>query len=205
MYTYLISGIVFGLSAGLSPGPLQTLVITQSLHYGKKEGFKVAIAPLLTDIIIIILSLLLLKQLESYQPVLGCISFLGGGFLTYLGLESVRFKGSAIHFDLHPPNSIRKGIIANILNPSPYLFWLTIGAPLMIRAWKHHVLAAVFFLILLYSLLVGSKMALAYITDRSRNFFKSRGYIWAIRFLGVLLLIYALLFFRKGFNFLHIF
>ena len=39
----LLFGIVFGLAAGLSPGPLITLVVSETLKNGKKEGIKVAI------------------------------------------------------------------------------------------------------------------------------------------------------------------
>lgn len=50
IFTFLISGIIFGLSAGISPGPLLALVISETLKFGRKEGIKVAIAPLITDI-----------------------------------------------------------------------------------------------------------------------------------------------------------
>ncbi len=40
----LISGLVFGLSGGLTPGPLLALIITQSLRYGPREGIRIAIA-----------------------------------------------------------------------------------------------------------------------------------------------------------------
>lgn len=38
MAAYLVSGIVFGLSSGLAPGPLLTLVLTETLRHGKKGG-----------------------------------------------------------------------------------------------------------------------------------------------------------------------
>lgn len=47
---FLFLGIALGLSAGLSPGPLQAIVISETLLKGKKEGIKVALAPLLTDL-----------------------------------------------------------------------------------------------------------------------------------------------------------
>lgn len=47
---FLISGIVFGLAAGVAPGPLLALVFSETLKYGKKEGVTVAISPLITDL-----------------------------------------------------------------------------------------------------------------------------------------------------------
>ena len=46
-------GVVFGLAAGLMPGPLLALVIQQTLRHGPGEGIKVAAAPLLTDLPIV--------------------------------------------------------------------------------------------------------------------------------------------------------
>ncbi len=69
MFEYLLPGIFIGLSAGFSPGPLMTVVISQTLHHGIKEGLKVAIAPLLTDlpiIAIIIFSLSLFLNIDLF-------------------------------------------------------------------------------------------------------------------------------------------
>ena len=44
MITALTSGLILGLPAGLVPGPLLALVITQSLKHNMKEGIKVALA-----------------------------------------------------------------------------------------------------------------------------------------------------------------
>jgi len=54
---YLILGLTLGLSAGITPGPLLTLVITASLRRGWAGGLQVALAPLITDAPIIIFSI----------------------------------------------------------------------------------------------------------------------------------------------------
>ncbi|MCX9013779.1 MAG: hypothetical protein OIN89_03135 [Candidatus Methanoperedens sp.] len=48
--TFLVSGMIFGLTSGISPGPLLTLVISETLKNGSSGGMKVAVAPLITDI-----------------------------------------------------------------------------------------------------------------------------------------------------------
>ena len=90
MFTFLGAGIVLGLSAGLSPGPLLALVMAHSLRHGSREGAKVALAPLLTDLPIILIAVLILKQFSSIQIVLGVVSIIGGLFVTYLAYESLR-------------------------------------------------------------------------------------------------------------------
>ena len=61
MNSLLMSGMLLGLSAGLSPGPMLTLVVSQTLRHGIQEGVKVAFAPLLTDTPIVIACLLFLS------------------------------------------------------------------------------------------------------------------------------------------------
>ncbi len=60
--TILLSGIGLGLSAGISPGPILTLAISYTLQHGLKEGIKIAIVPLITDLPIIAITLGLLSR-----------------------------------------------------------------------------------------------------------------------------------------------
>jgi len=57
----LFSGVIFGLVQGLTPGPLVTLVISETLKFGKAEGFKVAVSPLITDSTIILFAVFALS------------------------------------------------------------------------------------------------------------------------------------------------
>lgn len=194
-YSYLISGAVFGLSAGLSPGPLLTLVISETLKYNAAEGIKVALSPLLTDIPIILFIVLVLSRLSKVLPLLGAISICGGIFIAYLGWESLRFKGAEAALDSPPPRSIRKGVAANFLNPSPYLFWLSIGAPMLLKA---DALGGIVFVSVFYLLLVGSKVLIALAVGKSRSFLKSGFYVLAVRVLGIALFGFAVVFLRNG-------
>ena len=128
---FLISGTIFGLTAGISPGPLLTLVVTETIKHNKAEGIKVAIAPFLTDIPIIFLTMFVLSKLSNFDPFLGTISILGGIFIIYLGYESIKTKGLDMDFQKLKPQSIKRGIIVNVMSPHPYLFWLTVGAPIL--------------------------------------------------------------------------
>ena len=138
METVLITGVVLGLSAGLSPGPILTLVIVQTLKHGISEGIKVSLAPFVTDTPIIIVSLFVLSRMSNLKPVLGVITVFGGIYLFYLGYESIRFKGVELARQEVDPQSFKKGIMVNFLNPNPYLFWISIGGPLVIKASQRH-------------------------------------------------------------------
>lgn len=195
---YLLTGLAFGLSAGISPGPLLTLVMTQTLKHGAREGVKVSLAPLLTDLPIIIVVLFILDRLTSLDPVLGAISLFGAGYLLYLGYESLMFKGDMPSDQAEAPHSIRKGIVANFLNPSPYMFWFSIGGPLMLKAFNLSLIAAILFIVPFYCLLVGAKCTVAIVAGRSRHFLRSRTYIYTVRGLGLVLCLFGLLFVKDA-------
>jgi threonine/homoserine/homoserine lactone efflux protein len=198
MISFLTTGTILGLSAGFTPGPLLTLVISETLKHDLKAGVKVALAPILTDLPIIILTLFMLAKLSHFHKVLGAISFLGGLFILYLGYESVRTKGVNIGLRDPKARSLRKGIIVNALSPYPYLFWFSVGAPTTIKAMGQSVFAAVAFVSSFYVLLVGSKIGLAILVGRSRSFLTGNPYVYTMRFLGLVLFVLAVLLFYDG-------
>ncbi len=198
MIELLIAGITLGLYAGFSPGPLLVLVISQTLKHGYKEGIKVALAPIITDVPIILVTVLFLSLISRYNSILGVISIIGGVYLLYMAYESFKTRGLTENIEAEEPKSFRKGATVNFLNPSPYLFWITIGSPIIINAYAESILSPILFLIGFYTLLVGSKIALAYATSKSRDFITGKTYIYIMRILGVVLVIFALYFFNQG-------
>ena len=196
--TALITGLILGLSGGLSPGPLLTLVVSETLRFGAREGVKVSIAPLLTDLPIVSLALLSVGQLSNIQSALGLVSLLGAVALAYYGFESLRFRGVAVELDETKPRSLRKAVVANLLNPNPYLFWFSIGAPLVVKALQAGTYQAGLLVVSFYFVLTGSKALLALIVGRSRHFLHGGLYVAIIHALGLALLLFALLFLRDG-------
>jgi threonine/homoserine/homoserine lactone efflux protein len=202
MLEFLSAGILLGMAAGFAPGPLLVLVISETLRHGIKAGLKVSIAPLITDVPIILVSLLILNRLSEFKPILGCISIIGGLFILYLGYESLKTKGVELNLSSVKASSFKKGVITNALNPHPYVFYMTVGAPIIYRSISQHFLYTVSFVGSFLLLLVGSKVILAMVVERSRTFLKGRLYIWVMRILGVLLIIFSIVLFRDGFELL---
>ncbi len=200
--TFLAAGCIFGLAGGFSPGPTTTVVVSQTLRFGFLDGIKVAIAPALTDAPIILVAVLLVGQVSRFEPILGIISFFGAAFLLYLAYESFRVRGIEIDDTEVEPRSIRKGFMANLLNPHPYLFWFVIGAPKLIEAFEISWMTAVAFIVGLYVCLIGAKILVAFLVGRSRKFLKSRGYVYVNRTLGVVLAGFSIFFLRDGMRFL---
>jgi threonine/homoserine/homoserine lactone efflux protein len=88
--------------------------------------------------------------------------------------------------------------MVNALNPHPYLFWFSVGAPIMVKAQEENGFGALAFVTSFYVCLVGSKICLALIVGKSRAFLEGRIYVYTMRVLGVLLFVFALLLFRDG-------
>ncbi len=198
MLSYLTFAAILGLSSGFAPGPLLTLVIAETLQHGRAAGVKVAVAPLITDTPIVILVLLLLSQVSHVEPLLGGIAIAGGIFVFYLGIGSIRIRAVIISGEQVRERSLAKGVMTNLLSPSPYLFWVGVGAPILIRAYQENPIYALGFLTGFYSLMVGSKILLAMLTARSRYFLSGELYINIMRLLGMAMCLLAVLLIHDG-------
>jgi threonine/homoserine/homoserine lactone efflux protein len=201
---YLIMGSFLGLTAGISPGPLITLVIAQTLKHGKKEGIKIAVSPLFTDLPIITFTLLIFTRLAQSGTLLGIIAFLGGIFVAYLGFETIQTKGILLNKQNANSRSLRKGITANFLSPYPYLFWMTIGSPLLLQAYSISLIAVISFLLSFYTLMVGSKILVALLVSKSQTLIGNKYYIFIMRLLGLILFFFAAKFIYDGIQILQI-
>ncbi|MGD9106908.1 MAG: LysE family transporter [Desulfobacterales bacterium] len=202
MLNFLGIGFILGLSAGFAPGPLLTLVISETLQHDIRAGVKVALAPMITDLPIIMLTLFILVNLSGFHKVLGIISCMGGLFILYLGWQSIVTKGVELNLQVTRPKSLAKGIIVNTLNPHPYLFWFGVGGPTITKAMNLGMVAPLVFIGSFYVLLVGSKILIAVLVGKSRSFLVGKGYIYTMRLLGVALCVLAMILFRDGFNLL---
>jgi threonine/homoserine/homoserine lactone efflux protein len=204
MVEFLSTGTLLGLAAGFAPGPLLVLVISETLRHNIKEGIKVSLAPVITDLPILLVALFVLTRLSNFNLLIGMISILGGLFVLYLAYESLRTKGVELDLEEQTSNAFKKGVITNVLNPHPYVFYMTVGAPITFKALEQNVFSAIAFLGSFIFLLVASKVVLAFIVGKSRTFLKGKAYISIMRILGLLLILFSIFLFRDGLKLLSI-
>ncbi len=202
--SFFISGAIFGLVAGISPGPLLTLVISETLKHNRKEGFKVACVPLLTDVPIVFVSVFFLAKISSSNLIFGIISLTGAFFLFYLSYEIFKVKELSLDLQKMNSQSLKKGIITNILNPHPYLFWITIGAPTVIKAFNINALSVCMFISSFYLFLIGSKIVIILLISKSKTFLNNILYIYLLRFLGLVLFFFGVVFIKEALHFFWI-
>jgi len=191
MFYYLATGALLGLGAGLSPGPLLALVISESLRRGAAAGIRVALAPLVSDLPIIFFVLLGLGQIGRLSLLPGVLALAGGGVVIWMGLGELRGTGPVVAEDLPEAHPLRRGVLVNVFSPYPYLFWLGVGGPMIFKALGQSPAAPLAFLGSFYLLLVGSKALLACAVGRLM-FLRGRGYRIILRILAILLCLFGL-------------
>ena len=192
MLSALLVGVMFGLSAGFAPGPLLTLVVTQTLQHSTKEGIMVAAAPVITDVPIVLISFFILYNLSSLGPTLGIIAAVGGLYVLYLAYETLKTGPVKVNTSLIQPKSLRKGAAVNALNPHPYLFWATVGVPFILKTQQNDPISPWLFIFTFYLFLIGSKVMIALIVGKFRTFLEGKIYLYMMRALGAVLAGFAI-------------
>lgn len=190
----LLLALTLGLAAGLSPGPLLTLVVTATLARGFGAGLRVAMAPLVTDVPIVFLVLLVLDRLPPTW--LAALSIVGGVFVLLIGILTWREQPPDLTAEAAATGSkgdLGRGVLVNFLSPHPWIAWATILGPQVVALWQEARPVAVGFVTLFYLLLVGSKVAIAALVARGRRHLDAGRYRLVLRACAVLLLLFGVL------------
>lgn len=159
MLELIVRGTSIGFSAGMTPGPLQALLLSSALTLGWRRTIPAIFSPLLTDIPIVIVCVFLLGQLPPQFITL--IQFVGGLFVLYLAWGTYQGwrRGDTISAGDSEAakaagNPLPRAVMMNFLSPGPYLFWSLINGPLLIQALNTSPLHAIAFLLSFYGVFI---------------------------------------------------
>lgn len=186
MLSNFLQGMALGFGSGVAPGPMFALVLAAALRGGFRNGAAVAMSPLVTDLPIVALSITVLAQLPA--SVVAKLAFVGAAVLAWNAYHAARDAFTVSLDDLrssaeHAPSagrSLRQGVITNFTNPSPWMFWMSIGGPLLTSAWSQSPASAAAFVLPFYVQLVGFKVLLAYAVGASRERISERTYRYTL-------------------------
>ncbi|MDJ0762821.1 MAG: LysE family transporter [Myxococcota bacterium] len=142
------------------PGPFQAYLLSQSLRWGWRLTLPVALAPLVSDGPIICLVLLVLSLLS--KQTLGIIQIAGGVFILYLAYDGTYRSTREVASEqpvgaASARSSVKgglKGAAMNALNPAPYIFWSTVGGPILLTGWRESPGIGIAFLVGFYGTLI---------------------------------------------------
>jgi threonine/homoserine/homoserine lactone efflux protein len=132
----ILLGSLLGVFSGIVPGPFSALIAATALERGFWVGVRVAVVPLLTEVVALALTALLLDRLP--EQVLGYMGMAGGVLVLWLAWRTFRRAGD-------PPEAepmrgsgrrILQSALVALLSPAPWVFWLLVGSPLFLASWR---------------------------------------------------------------------
>jgi threonine/homoserine/homoserine lactone efflux protein len=112
--------------------------MSRALHHGWQRTLPAAFAPLVSDGPIIIPALLVLSQMPLWLE--RVLQTAGGFFLLYLAFGTFKTWRDFSAKSSSPPDSgsmnLLKAAFVNLLNPNPYLGWMLVMGPFLMKGWR---------------------------------------------------------------------
>jgi len=131
---FLVEAVLVSLSGVLAPGPITSV----SVGYGSEDpwaGTQVAVGHGLVEFPVMIAVFLGVGALVEVPLVRSLIGLVGGVFLLYLGVDMLRSIGVGA---VQPVGGARSPLAAGALlslgNPYFLIWWMTVGAGLILRS-----------------------------------------------------------------------
>lgn len=131
----LVLGCVLGLFSGAIPGPFSALIAATALRGGFWAGFRIGVVPVVTETIVMAVTALVLSQLPEHA--LRWMGIAGGLFIFYLATRTWRESRSPAGAEplAGSVRQVTEGAVLAVVSPTPWVFWLLIGAPLFLASW----------------------------------------------------------------------
>lgn len=178
MLELITRGIGLGFGAGSTPGPFMSYLIATTLSRGWKIGMVVILAPLVSDLPIIIITTLLLAELSN--SVISVMQIVGGLFVLYIAWgawgqyragETFVSKTDKIKVGERGVfrQTLRQAVMMNLLSPGPYLFWGTVNGPLLRDGLDQSLWHGIAFLVAFYGTFIGMMAGMVLVFDRLRT------------------------------------
>lgn len=162
MWIFFTQGFAMGLYAALQPGPFQTYLLSETLRRGWRKALPMALAPLVSDLPPVLLTLLVLSRMPA--GFLNALRIAGGLLMLYLARGAyqafTRKQADPLPLDETPAKSLFSAAAINLLSPSVYLFWTTIGAPIVLQGWQQSPMHGLAFILGMYMVFIPSLAAL---------------------------------------------
>ncbi len=172
MWAYLLQGFIYGFAAAVQPGPFQTYVISQTLRNGWRQTLPAALAPLISDGPILILTQVALSRVPVWFERFLYVA--GGLFILYLACSAfvAWWNFDEARVVRHPAGkqSAVRAAMMNALSPGPYLYWSLVTGPILLTGWRQAPVNGVGFLVSFYAAMVLSLGAIIVAFGTARQF-----------------------------------
>lgn len=182
LYEFLLLGIL----AGISPGPITALMLGETFKHGMKQGLKVPLALIVSNIFFGFGTVSLLSLGLQVDGFLKGLTMVGALVLVYFGIQEWR-ASAELRID-HNPRPFQKALFIEVSNPHPYVFWITLLAPSILLIEMTHMPIA---WSLFVAGLVGTKTLLVLMAHFLRPYLRPKYIKWLNRFLAVALIAFG--------------
>ncbi len=202
---------IVGFSGAMMPGPVTTLIVTETARRGWIAGPLITIGHVLLELAMVVALFFGLGDVLKQNEIAGAIGLLGGVFLLWMGAAIVRDAWTGrVSFNLDQPtttsgptgNPIVAGILTSVANPYWLLWWATVGAASLIT-FRAFGLAGII------AFYIGHTLAdwvwnnlVAFVVASGRRILNDRIYRGILVVCGAFLIALSIYFLRSGLGFL---
>jgi len=153
---------------------LQAFLVSRVAATGWKRTLPACLAPLISDVPIVLLVLLVLGQLsENAQNLLRASGGVLLLYFAYVTMRQLRQPG-ALETHSSAPRTLLDAVLVNLLNPNPYIGWSLVLGPAVLAAWHEHPSHAVVLVGAFYCTMVVMLALFVFLVGTAR-FLGSRG------------------------------
>lgn len=133
-------GMLLGVGAAISVGPIFVTIIQEAATRGFGSSFRVIIGSAVADIVLLLPSLAFSWLIAGVAAASFWVGLIGVAFFAYLGIGSIRDAHALWHrreaFPAPAGWSFWKGLFGNLSNPLSWSFWLAVGTPAMLHSYR---------------------------------------------------------------------
>lgn len=172
MLAFITQGLLLGIYAGATPGPFLAFLMAQSLRVGWRRTLPAAFAPLLSDSPAILLCIFILSQTPDWF--ISALRLVGGGVLLWMAygtLSTARQNSLAEPSSANESSrSLMRATLMNLFNPNIYIFWSTIGAPIVLDGFKYSRIHGFSFIVAMYATLIPTLAVIIFLSGAANRF-----------------------------------
>jgi threonine/homoserine/homoserine lactone efflux protein len=144
-FFFLSEAVLISLSGVLAPGPISAIVVgkgSESPH----AGAWVAIGHGIVEIPLMVAVFFGVGSLMDSLLIRMIVAILGGGFIIWMGISMLRsFRQPDLEGQAETRSPIMAGILFSLGNPYFLIWWVTVGAALILRSVEFGILGFVAF------------------------------------------------------------
>ena len=189
-------GILLGIGAALSVGPIFVVIVQQAATSGFAASFRVILGSATADLVLLLPALAFAWIIRSLDRAALWVGAVGAVFLLYLAWRAARDAVTMWRENRQLLADGRwafwKGVGGNLANPLTWTFWLATGTPAMLAAQEAGGAAGVVLFTATWFLVAsGLEAVIAFAVARSGRMVGARGQAWLTAASAVAFLCFA--------------